>query len=155
MHCSPFLQRRVEGGNKGGCSSQSRSGRCGPERGDVEDNENHTYESSSNSLFFVLNNTGESVSVSHSRFSENKSIGNNQCAAFYVSDLQYLDFTPSECSWNCGDLIGCVSCPTEPGYYVMDLEIPADFQFHPSWYSGFEKTDRQAGDSSCSGFRFN
>ncbi|MDE0151041.1 MAG: hypothetical protein OXK80_00900 [Bdellovibrionales bacterium] len=71
--------------------------------------------------------------------------------SFHVNDLQYIELTPSLCSWNCPeDYLGCRYCPTAVGYYVINNSAPSDVS--SMYYSGFEKTGRQSGHSSCSKF---
>lgn len=151
------FQRRSGDNSQEGCSSKHRSGRCDPVNKDgdqVEDyNDDNNENTSSDSTFYLLNETGKTITISYSRGSENikNSIRNRQCMFFHVNDLRYIDITPSKCSWNCPeDYSGCRYCPTNSGYYVMNDNAPSDV--HPSMYSGFEKTGRQSGHSSCSRF---
>lgn len=155
-HCDGFpFQKRDGNQDQGDCDT--RGDRCGPkvdnqaqDNGDYDDED-----TSSDSLFYLLNKTDETVSVSYNRGSESlkTSIQDNQCMAFHTNDLRYIELTPSRCSWDCSkDDLGCRYCPTDSGYYVMDLErFPDDV--HPSMYSGFRKTDQQDGHSSCFKFR--
>lgn len=157
IHCHTSLfQRRDKGEVQKSCSAESRSGRCGPEYTNKdhtnENNDEYDEDHLSNSFFYFLNKTGETVIVSYSRGSENikKSIKHNQCVFFHINDLRFLELTPSRCSWNCRkDYVGCRYCPTDPGFYVMNLEsFPDDIP--PSMYSGFKKTSRKQGRSLCS-----
>ncbi len=158
MHCDKSPLQKEDGDkDEKGCSSQDTRNqtRCREDDNTERNDEYNDEDTSSDSLFYLLNETDETVIVSYSRGSESfkTSIQNNQCMAFHTNDLRYIELTPSRCSWDCPkDYLGCRYCPTDSGYYVMDLEsTPEDFP--PSIYSGFEKTDRQSGHSSCFKFR--
>jgi len=158
-HISPF-QRRDKGDDPGNCSGKRRCGYTNhtDENNDEYDNDEYDNDDEkhlSHSFFYLLNETGETVIVSYSGGSENikKSIGDNQCMFFHINDLRFLKLTPSRCLWNCPtDHMGCRYCPIDPGFYVMNLESFPEDRI-PSMYSGFQKTGRQAGHSSCSRFR--